>query len=158
MGILIRLGLRANECFTNATEFLLKPDHYLLRMLYSQGVPMQALGITQNGSPSTVDPKDAWRKFASNYYLFAGTPCQIWLDHSFAEVFGLEVRLSADTADHYFEQINANWHRTACALAPFSTDLMSSISPPRMGRLTILAITRGLESKAGVTGCAYFSP
>ncbi len=93
-----------NEPFADATELLLKPDHYLFRMLYSQGVTLDALGI---GRP----PRDAaenraiWQTFASHYRLFHGTPSRIWLDTVFAEVFGLEVRLDADTADLYYEHI-----------------------------------------------------
>lgn len=95
-----------NENFTNATDFLLTPDHYILRMLYSQGVRLEDLGIAKTGETSSVDPRDAWRLFASHYYLFRGTPSRAWLDHSFAEVFGLDVGLTAETADHYFDHIN----------------------------------------------------
>ncbi len=34
-----------NEPFDNAADLLITPDHYLVRMLYSQGVPLEALGI-----------------------------------------------------------------------------------------------------------------
>lgn len=96
-----------NEAFENATELLLTPDHYLLRMLYSQGIAMEYLGISPSGVASSTDPREAWRLFAQNYFLFRGTPSQIWLDWVFAEAFGIDVRLSGETADHYFESINA---------------------------------------------------
>jgi glucuronate isomerase len=96
-----------NECFGNATDLLLTPDHYLLRMLYSQGIPMEDLGIAPRGEASSADPREAWRLFAQNYHLFRGTPSHIWLDWVFAEAFGLDVRLSGETADHYFDIINA---------------------------------------------------
>jgi glucuronate isomerase len=76
------------------------PDHYLFRMLYSQGVPFEALGI---GAPA--DPRAAWRLLAERYHLFRGTPSRLWLDWVFAEVFGLDVRLEAETADLYFDTI-----------------------------------------------------
>ena len=76
-----------NEPFGNASELLLQPDHYVLRMLYSQGVPMDALIGPE------ADPRAAWRLFAERYHLFQGTPSRIWLDWVFAEVFGLSVRL-----------------------------------------------------------------
>jgi glucuronate isomerase len=89
-----------DEPFGNATELLLQPDHYLFRMLYSQGVPLEALGIGVK-----VDPRDAWRIFAERYHLFRGTPSRIWLDWVFAEAFGLDVRLDGETADLHFDRI-----------------------------------------------------
>ncbi len=91
----------ANEPFGNATELLLVPDHYVFRMLYSQGVPMEALGVRN----PDVDPRAAWHLFAERYHLFRGTPSRMWLDWVFAEAFGIEVLLGAETADHYFETI-----------------------------------------------------
>ena len=41
----------------------------------------------------------------THYYLFRGTPSRIWLDHVFAEVFGIDVALEAATADLYFDRI-----------------------------------------------------
>jgi glucuronate isomerase len=94
-----------NEQWTNATELLVAPDHYLFRMLYSQGLPLDALGIADRSGKSSADPREAWRLFASHYYLFRGTPSRLWLDHVFAEVFGFDVRLDASTADLYFDEI-----------------------------------------------------
>ena len=95
-----------NDCFGNAAELLLTPDHYVLRMLYSQGIPMEDLGIAPRGGAASADPREAWRLFAQNYFLFRGTPSQIWLDWVFAEAFGIDVKLSGETADHYFDTIN----------------------------------------------------
>ena len=81
--------------WTNATELLLAPDHYLYRMLYSQGVPLEALGVFGRTGTTNADPRDAWRLFASHYDLFRGTPSRIWLDHVFAEVFGIDIALDA---------------------------------------------------------------
>ena len=92
-----------NAPFVDATELLLKPDHYLFRMLYSQGIGLEALGI--GAAPGEVDNRAAWRLFAEHYHLFRGTPSRIWLDSVFAEVFGLNLRLDGDTADHYFDHI-----------------------------------------------------
>lgn len=95
-----------NELFANATDLLVRPDHYVFRMLYSLGVPLDELGIGRNGSPSRVEPRAAWRLFAENYYAFRGTPTRLWLDWVFAEVFGLKVILDAETADLYFDAIS----------------------------------------------------
>jgi len=89
----------------DATELLLAPDHYLYRMLHSQGVALDALGVPdRNGVPDT-DPRAAWRLFADHYHLFRGTPSRIWLDHVFAEVFGFDTALDAETADAHFDAI-----------------------------------------------------
>src|SRR5438067_7859798 len=95
-----------DAAWTNATELLLAPDHYLYRMLYSQGVPLDALGVPGRAGPSGADPREAWRLLASHYYLFRGTPSRIWLDHVFAEVFGINVVLDASTADACYDRIN----------------------------------------------------
>jgi glucuronate isomerase len=96
-----------NEPFGNPTELLLAPDHYLFRMLYSHGVPLDALGVGSKRGRSDADPRAAWRLFASRFYLFLGTPSWLWLNHVFAEVFHLDVVLDETTADHYFDVIDA---------------------------------------------------
>ena len=96
-----------NEPFGNATELLLAPDHYLFRMLYSQGIDLARLGVAARRGPSSADPREAWRLFASHFYLFRGTPSALWLNHVFKEVFGLEVVLDAASADAYFDAISA---------------------------------------------------
>ena len=90
-----------NQPFGNATELLLQPDHYLFRMLYSQGVSLESLGIGSHAA----DPREAWRILASNYHLFRGTPSRLWCDWVFSVAFGLDVRLDATTSDHYFDCI-----------------------------------------------------
>ncbi|MBD9369728.1 glucuronate isomerase [Xanthomonas sp. XNM01] len=95
-----------NAPFANATELLLVPDHYVFRMLYSQGVPLDALGIPRSdGGGRPVDPRAAWRVFAQHFHLFRGTPSSMWLNHVFHEVFGLRTRLDAGSADHYYDTI-----------------------------------------------------
>ncbi len=96
-----------NEPFGNATELLLAPDHYLFRMLYSQGIDLERLGVASRSAPSGADPREAWRLFASHFYLFRGTPSALWLNHVFTQVFGLDVALDATTADAYFDAIGA---------------------------------------------------
>ena len=90
----------------NATELLLAPDHYVFRMLYSQGVALDALAIPSRAGTPATDPRAAWRVFADHYHLFRGTPSRLWLDHVFTEVFGFDVALEAETADLYYDRIN----------------------------------------------------
>ncbi len=95
-----------NLPFPNPTELLIRPDHYIFRMLYSQGIPLEALGIpTVTEEATSVDPREVWRIFAANYFLFRGTPTRLWLDTTFSELFGIEERLSADTADLFYDEI-----------------------------------------------------
>lgn len=92
--------------WNNASELFITPDHYVFRMLYSQGIQLDALGVPRrNGTPPT-DPRAAWRLFASNYHLFRGTPSRMWLDHVFAEVFGLDRLLDASTSNDYYDAIS----------------------------------------------------
>ena len=93
-----------NQPFADAASLLVTPDHYILRMLYSQGVALEDLGVS-GGEPNADEARAIWRRFADHYYLFRGTPSRIWLDHVFYTVFRLRERLSAATADDYFDQI-----------------------------------------------------
>jgi glucuronate isomerase len=85
-----------NEPFPDPAKLFVQPDHYVFRMLYSQGVSFEDLGI---GQPELKDARKVWRIFASNYHLLRGTPTRMWLDYAFQELFGLEQRLSEQTAD-----------------------------------------------------------
>jgi glucuronate isomerase len=91
-----------NEPFPDPAKLFVQPDHYIYRMLYSQGISLDELEI---GVDQLKDPRRVWRIFAENYYLFRGTPTRMWLDYAFHELFGLEERLSAATADLYFDVI-----------------------------------------------------
>ncbi|MEZ5710025.1 MAG: glucuronate isomerase [Blastomonas sp.] len=97
-----------NDNFANATELLLVPDHYLFRMLYSQGIRLEDLGVPDKEGRTKADPRTAWRILANNYHLFRGTPSRVWLDWVFAEAFGIDVQLCPETADHYFDSLNAS--------------------------------------------------
>jgi glucuronate isomerase len=94
-----------NQPFSNAADLLLAPDHYLFRMLFSQGVRLEDLRVPDREGRVTAEPREAWRLLAKHFHLFAGTPSSIWLNHVFGEVFGLKVQLSEETADHYFDAI-----------------------------------------------------
>lgn len=97
-----------NEPWKNPAELLITPDHYVFRMLYSQGVPLEDLGVPRaDGGTVETDPRVIWRRFAERYHLFRGTPSRIWHDWVYSEVFGLDVRLSAETADLYYDAIDA---------------------------------------------------
>jgi glucuronate isomerase len=92
-----------NEPFSDPAKLFVQPDHYVFRMLYSQGISLEDLEICQ---PEMKDPRKVWRIFARHYYLFRGTPTRMWLDFCFQELFGLQTRLSEATADLYFDVIS----------------------------------------------------
>ncbi|MGA2202378.1 MAG: glucuronate isomerase [Terriglobales bacterium] len=92
-----------NDPFLDPAKLFVQPDHYIFRMLYSQGVSLDDLEI---GQPELKDARRVWRIFASHYYLFRGTPTRMWLDFAFQELFGLGERLSERTADRYFDTIS----------------------------------------------------
>jgi glucuronate isomerase len=92
-----------DAAFPDPAALLITPDHYVFRMLYSQGVPMRALGLGTHGER---DARAIWRTFAAHYHLFRGTPSRMWLDWVFVNVFGIGDRLDADSADHYFDVID----------------------------------------------------
>ena len=97
-----------NEPFENASALFITPDHYVFRMLYSQGVALEELGIPRrDGGAVEQDARKIWRSFAAHYPLFRGTPTRIWLDHAFLEVFGVRERLTSESADRVFDHINA---------------------------------------------------
>ena len=75
-------------------------------MLYSQGVKLESLGVPQVDGGQSADPREVWRIFARNYYLFRGTPTRLWLDFAFSELFGLTDRLTEANADEYYNAID----------------------------------------------------
>jgi glucuronate isomerase len=77
--------------FGTPTDLLIIPDHYVFRMLYSQGIPMEALGVPRrDGGAVEQDHRKIWQTFGEHFYLFRGTPTGIWLTHEAAvEVFGV---------------------------------------------------------------------
>ncbi|MGL1957699.1 MAG: glucuronate isomerase [Colwellia sp.] len=96
-----------NTNFENATSLLLIPDHYVFRMLYSQGVSLGDLGIARvDGGKSSTNYRAAWHIFAKNYHLFHGTPSRLWMDYVFYQIFNIDCELNADSADHYYDTIN----------------------------------------------------
>ena len=95
-----------NKRFPDPAHLFVIPDHYVLRMLVSQGITLNDLGVqTLNGSVFENDPPKIWKKFSENYYLFRGTPTAMWLDYSFEKVFGITEFLTPATSDFYYSQI-----------------------------------------------------
>lgn len=97
-----------NEAFPDPATLFVVPDHYVFRMLYSQGVRLESLGIPRkDGGPVETDKRAIWRLFARHYPLFRGTPTRLWFDHSMETVFGISERLCEKNADALYDRIDA---------------------------------------------------
>jgi glucuronate isomerase len=94
--------------FGNPAEMLIIPDHYVFRMLYSQGVPLETLGVPRrDGGAVEADPRKIWQVFAEHFYLFRGTPTGLWLNHELVSVFGVTDKLTGETAQSAYDLIAA---------------------------------------------------
>ena len=118
-----------NENFPNPAELIIKPDHYVFRMLYSQGIDLAQLGIG-----AEVEPEKVWALFADHYYLFRGTPSRMWLDFIFEQAFGLDVALTPDTAEHYYRHIdtllNQDSFKPRALFERFNIELLATTELP----------------------------
>ena len=100
--------LADNAPFPDPAQLIIVPDHYLTRMLHSQGVPPARLGVpTRTGEPVETDGRAIWRTFAAHWHLFRGTPSRLWLERTFTKVFGVETPLSPKTADEVYDALAA---------------------------------------------------
>ena len=96
-----------NAPFPDPAQLFVTPDHYVFRMLFSQGIPLDALGVPHaDGTRVETDGRKIWQIFAENYYLLRGTPSRLWLDHSFEKVFGLVEPFGPETATLYYDHIS----------------------------------------------------
>lgn len=87
-------------------DLFIIPDHYVFRMLYSQGVPLEQLGVpTRDGTAVETDHRRIWQRFADHFHLFRATPTGLWLEAELADVFGIEERLSSDSAQRIYDQL-----------------------------------------------------
>lgn len=95
-----------NATFGTPTELFIIPDHYVFRMLYSQGISLKALGIPRrDGGKVEKDHRKIWQTFAENFYLFRGTPSGVWLAHELYEVFGIQQKLDGATAQAAYDEL-----------------------------------------------------
>ncbi|MEH6692030.1 MAG: glucuronate isomerase [Pseudorhizobium pelagicum] len=95
-----------DEPFPDPAQLLIVPDHYIFRMLFSQGVALEDLGVRRlDGSPVEVDGRRIWKRFAENYHLFRGTPTRLWMDYVLFNLFDIEEPLTAATADSSYDRI-----------------------------------------------------
>src|SRR4051812_20601271 len=97
-----------NAPFPNPTELLIIPDHYIFRMLYSQGIPLENLGIpTRDGTPVETDHRKIWQLVCDHWHLFRGTPTGAWLRDELHEVFNLDLPLNGENAQPIYDAVSA---------------------------------------------------
>jgi glucuronate isomerase len=102
-----RLFSDPNATFGSPADLFIIPDHYVTRMLYSQGIPLEKLGIPRtDGGAVESDHRKIWKLFCENFHLFRGTPSGIWLAHELSEVFGISEKTSAANADRLYDLIS----------------------------------------------------
>jgi glucuronate isomerase len=104
--------LADDEPFPDPARLIIVPDHYLTRMLLSQGIPPARLGVpgVSGGAVSAeveTDGRAIWRLFADNWHLFRGTPSRLWLERTFSTVFGVTTPFGPSTADRVYDEIAA---------------------------------------------------
>jgi glucuronate isomerase len=98
--------LSENSAFPEPTALLIIPDHYIFRMLYSQGVRLEDIGVpTRDGSAVETDPRKIWQRVADHWHLFRGTPSGVWLAHELHELFGVRHELDGSTAQRIYDEI-----------------------------------------------------
>lgn len=124
-----------NEPFPDPATLFIVPDHYVFRMLYSQGTGLDALGISRlDGAVADVTPRQVWQTFADQYHLFRGTPSRLWFEHALQEVFGTTERLSAANADRIFdtlsEQLRAPAFRPRALFDRFNIEFLATTESP----------------------------
>ena len=95
-----------NATFGSPADLLIIPDHYVFRMLYSQGITPDRLGVPRlDGQPVETNHREIWQIFADHFYLFRGTPSGVWLNHELVTVFDVNIPLNQLNAQVIYDQI-----------------------------------------------------
>lgn len=121
--------------FPDPARLLIVPDHYLTRMLFSQGIPPSTLGVpTRDGAPTEADGRTIWRTFAAHWHLFRGTPSWLWLERTFTDVFDVRTRLSPETADEVYDALAARLaeseYRPRALFTRFRIEVLATTESP----------------------------
>ncbi|WP_448061281.1 glucuronate isomerase [Cellulomonas hominis] len=146
--------LARDQPFADPASLLVVPDHYVLRMLVSQGVPHADLGIPVPGR-ALAAPREIWRTFASHWHFLRGTPSRFWLEHVLVEVFGQSLVPSAESADALYDAISARLaepaSRPLALLDRFGIELLATTDAPA-DPLDAHAVLAGLPALPGPAG------
>ena len=125
--------LAGNEPFADPASLIVQPDHYILRLLYSRGVPLESLGVARidtSSEPVESDPRKIWQTFAAHWHLFRATPTHAWVDYELREVFGVKEKLDRDSAgqvyDSISERLQSEEFRPRALLKRFNIELLAT--------------------------------
>jgi glucuronate isomerase len=125
--------LAADEAFKDPASLIIRPDHYILRMLYSRGVPLEWLGVAPiDGKPPNAEPnpRRIWQTFVNNWQPFRGTPTRAWLEYELHEVFGIQLELSSASAlqvyDMIAEQLQSPEFRPRALFKRFNIEVLAT--------------------------------
>ncbi|MBT0773349.1 glucuronate isomerase [Kineosporia sp. J2-2] len=126
--------LASNTAFADPARLLVTPDHYVTRMLVSQGIAPETLGVRRvDGGPTETDSRAIWKTFCANWKLYRGTPSRYWLEHELVEVFGVDQVPSAESADALYDRISERiaepGFRPQQLLDTFNIELISTTDP-----------------------------
>ena len=127
--------LAEDRPFSDPTSLLVIPDHYLFRMLYSQGIPLEKTGVARiDGGMTETDHRKIWQIVGDHFYLFRGTPTGMWLKHELKEVLGVDIRLDGDTAMEIYDIISGNLkkpeNRPRALFDRFNIEVLSTTDSP----------------------------
>ena len=125
--------LAANDPFPEPASLIVTPDHYILRLLYSRGIPLESLGVRRVDDPTAAvesDPKKIWQVFADNWHLFRGTPTRAWVEYELREVFGITNSLDRDSASRTYdaiaERLQSSEFRPRALLKRFNIEFLAT--------------------------------
>jgi glucuronate isomerase len=127
--------LAEDRPFTDPTSLMVIPDHYLFRMLYSQGIPLEKMGIPRiDGGGTETDHRKIWQIVGDHFYLFRGTPTGMWLKQELKEVLGIDIRLNGDTAmeiyDRMVENLKKPENHPRALFRRFNIEVLSTTDSP----------------------------
>jgi glucuronate isomerase len=127
--------LAEDRPFPDPAQLLIVPDHYVTRMLLSQGIPPARLGVpTRTGEAVETDGRTIWRLFAANWHLFRGTPSRLWLERTFETVFDISTPLRPDTADEVYDAISERLgqpaYRPRALFERFNIEVLATTESP----------------------------
>ncbi|MFN7024281.1 MAG: glucuronate isomerase [Pseudorhizobium sp.] len=95
-----------DEPFPDPAQLLIVPDHYIFRMLFSQGIALEDLGVRRlDGTKVETNGRSIWRLFAENYHLFRGTPTSLWMNYVLSKLFDIDEPLNGKTADSSYDRV-----------------------------------------------------
>ncbi len=129
--------LAKNDAFADPASLIVTPDHYILRMLYSRGVPLESLGVRRIDGKTVkteTNPRKIWQTFADHWHLFRATPTRAWLEYELGEVFAVRDNLDSRTAQRVYDAIDERLRspefRPLALLEKFNIEALATTDAP----------------------------